>query len=52
MDTMEQGAAIQRALYQITGQRTVPNVFVNNKHVGGNDQVMRLYYSKQLHSML
>jgi glutaredoxin 3 len=34
---MDEGADIQAALLSLTGQRTVPNVFVNGKHVGGND---------------
>lgn len=46
------GAVLQRALLQITGQRTVPNVFINAKHVGGNDDVTALHYSQKLQSML
>jgi glutaredoxin-related protein len=34
---MKEGADIQSALQDITGQRTVPNVFVKGKHIGGND---------------
>lgn len=52
LDVMPNGAAVQRALYQMTGQRTVPNVFVHAKHVGGNDNVTRLYYNQKLQSML
>ena len=33
----ENGEAIQQALLDMTGQRTVPNVFVKGKHIGGND---------------
>ncbi len=29
------GKEIHEELFKITGQRTVPNVFVNNQHVGG-----------------
>lgn len=32
---MEDGDAIQRALADLTGQRTVPNVFVGGQHLGG-----------------
>jgi glutaredoxin 3 len=46
------GGAIQRALLQLTGQQTVPNVFIHSKHVGGNDAVSNLYNSKKLQSML
>jgi glutaredoxin 3 len=31
---MKEGAEIQNALLDMTGQRTVPNIFVNGKHVG------------------
>ena len=34
---MDEGADIQAALLAMTNQRTVPNVFVNGKHIGGND---------------
>jgi len=34
---MDNGSAIQNQLAAMTGQRSVPNVFVNNTHVGGND---------------
>lgn len=31
------GADIQAALLEWTGQRTVPNVFIGGKHIGGCD---------------
>lgn len=37
LDQMGNGSAIQNQLASMTGQRSVPNVFVNNQHVGGND---------------
>eukprot|EP00128_Syssomonas_multiformis_P008506 Colp12_sorted_trinity150504_noHs@35476 len=37
LDTLSEGPAIQDALLQLTGQRTVPNVFIKRKHVGGCD---------------
>ncbi|KAK3359497.1 thioredoxin-like protein [Lasiosphaeria hispida] len=30
------GADIQDALLKITGQRTVPNIFIGKQHIGGN----------------
>ena len=30
---------MQGALQELTKQRTVPNVFIGGKHVGGNDGV-------------
>ena len=40
LDTMgEQGTAIQAALKEMTGQGTVPSVWVNGKHIGGNSDL-------------
>jgi glutaredoxin 3 len=38
LDNMPDGADIQSALGELTGQRTVPNVFVAGKHIGGNSE--------------
>jgi glutaredoxin 3 len=40
LDNHEQGSAIQAYLQQLTGQRTVPNVFVKGAHVGGCDDTL------------
>lgn len=48
LDTMEDGAEIQEALYQITKQRTVPNVFIAGEHIGGNSDVQALHSSDKL----
>lgn len=42
----------QAALVQLTGQRTVPNVFIGGKHVGGLDRCQELEDSGELHKML
>ena len=52
LDMMQNGAAIQQALSQQTGQQTVPNVFIHAQHVGGNDAISKLHHSKKLQSML
>ncbi|KAL1522025.1 hypothetical protein AB1Y20_021670 [Prymnesium parvum] len=52
LDEREDGAQIQDALAAMTGQRTVPNVFVNGKHVGGNDDTRRAADSGKLQEML
>jgi len=39
LDEVKDGADVQAALLDMTGQRTVPNIFVNGKHVGGCDNV-------------
>ena len=35
LDKLPDGEAMQKALLQITGQKTVPNIFISDKHVGG-----------------
>lgn len=35
----DDGAAIQDALEEITGQRSVPNIFIDKKHIGGNSDL-------------
>ena len=39
MDPIDDGAAIQDALEEITSQRSVPNIFINHKHIGGNSDL-------------
>lgn len=46
------GPLIQNELYEITGQRTVPNVFIRKMHIGGNDDVQALLRENELASML
>jgi glutaredoxin 3 len=41
LDQENDGADIQRALQELTGQRTVPNIFINKKHIGGNSDLQR-----------
>lgn len=35
----DDGAAIQDALQEITSQRSVPNIFIDHKHIGGNSEL-------------
>ncbi|KZT30986.1 glutaredoxin [Neolentinus lepideus HHB14362 ss-1] len=42
LDEMSEGGEIQEYLLEKTGQRTVPNIFINKKHVGGCDAVTSL----------
>ena len=35
----DDGAAIQDALEEITSQRSVPNIFIAQKHIGGNSDL-------------
>jgi len=39
LDEVDDGAALQDALEEITGQRSVPNIFISQKHIGGNSDL-------------
>jgi glutaredoxin 3 len=52
LDQMESGREIQASLQELTGQRTVPNVFVKSKHLGGNDDTVRAQRSGELAKLL
>ncbi|KAI0117909.1 putative glutaredoxin [Nemania sp. FL0031] len=39
LDQVDDGAAIQTALYELSGQTTVPNIFIGQKHIGGNSDL-------------
>jgi glutaredoxin 3 len=52
LDQMNDGSEIQNALAEITGQRTVPNVWVKGKFIGGNDDVHSVLRSGKLKEML
>ncbi|KAK3370475.1 thioredoxin-like protein [Podospora didyma] len=41
------GDDIQAALLKITGQRTVPNVFIGQKHIGGNSDLEKVASNTQ-----
>ncbi|KAJ5295248.1 hypothetical protein PENANT_c001G00470 [Penicillium antarcticum] len=42
LDKMKDGGEIQAALQELTKQRTVPNIFINRKHIGGNSELQKL----------
>lgn len=52
LDKVQGGSETQAALLELTGQRTVPNVFVNGKHLGGCDDTLAAVRSGQLQKML
>jgi glutaredoxin 3 len=52
LDRRPDGAGIQQTLEIMTGQRTVPSVFVNGQHLGGNDDAQSAFRSGKLQSML
>ncbi len=43
---------IQSTLQQMTGRRTVPNVFIGGKTIGGGDETVALEQSGELRAML
>ncbi|GMN45929.1 hypothetical protein TIFTF001_015117 [Ficus carica] len=46
------GNEMQAALAEWTGRKTVPNVFIAGKNIGGCDSVMELHQSGQLVTLL
>ena len=51
LDQRSDGSQIQSYLYTLTGQRTVPNVFVGGKSIGGGDDTVRLKQSGELKTL-
>ncbi|KAJ5364226.1 glutaredoxin [Penicillium cataractarum] len=51
LDQDAEGSAIQAALEEISKQRTVPNIFINQKHIGGNSDLQAIK-SSQLPALL
>ena len=49
---LEDGAEIQDALLQKSGQKTVPNVYVNGTHVGGHDNTVEASTNGHLQFLL
>ncbi|KAJ4913428.1 hypothetical protein Rs2_08049 [Raphanus sativus] len=47
-----QGPQLQKVLERLTGQRTVPNVFVGGKHIGGCTDTVKLNRKGELELML
>lgn len=52
LDRVAGGSEKQRALLEISGQKTVPNIFINGKHIGGNSDLQTLARSGQLEQKL
>lgn len=52
LNQMDEGADIQDALFEINGQRTVPNIYIKGKHIGGNDDLQKLKRSGELDKIL
>lgn len=52
IDQHPNGYLLQQELTKLTQQRTVPNVFVNNTHLGGNDDTQRAHRSGALQQLI
>ncbi|CAH2072277.1 unnamed protein product [Thlaspi arvense] len=52
LDEREDGFSVQSALGEIVGRRTVPQVFVNGKHIGGSDDTVEAHESGELAKLL
>ena len=52
LDELADGADMQMELAQMSGQRTVPNVFIKGTHLGGNDDTQRAARSGKLQELL
>ncbi|KTW27772.1 glutaredoxin [Pneumocystis carinii B80] len=52
LDKIENGAEIQEFLFEMTSQKTVPNIFIGGKHIGGNSDLEGLRNSGELKKYL
>lgn len=52
LNTMDDGAEIQEALYELSGQKTVPNIYIDGKHIGGNSDLQELKNAGKLEQLL
>lgn len=47
-----EGAQLQKVLERLTGQYTVPNVFIGGKHIGGCTDTLKLHQTRELEPLL
>lgn len=52
LDELADGSEIQAYLLEQSGQRTVPNIYIKGKHIGGCDDILGLDQSGKLKAML
>mmetsp|Transcript_13123 Transcript_13123/g.24932 ORF Transcript_13123/g.24932 Transcript_13123/m.24932 type:complete len:106 (-) Transcript_13123:615-932(-) len=52
LDKIDSGSQMQKALAEITGQRTVPNIFMKGNSIGGCDDLMKLHSTGVLEQKL
>jgi glutaredoxin 3 len=44
----EHGLTVQEHLLAMTGQKTVPSIFIGGKHIGGNSDLQALHAANDL----
>lgn len=52
LDLRDDGGEIQQALSILVGRRTVPQVFIDGKHIGGSDDTLEAYQNGELAKLL
>ncbi|GAB4848507.1 Monothiol glutaredoxin-S6 [Ancistrocladus abbreviatus] len=52
LDLRDDGSEIQDILLDLVGRRTVPQVFVNGKHIGGSDDLHNAVLNGNLQTIL
>ncbi|KAF6018854.1 TXNRD1 [Bugula neritina] len=52
LDLISNGAEIQQVLLNLSSQKTVPNVYIKEKHIGGHDSVVALHRENKLLPMM
>lgn len=52
LDEDADGADIQNYLFEKTGQKTVPSIFIDGKHIGGSSDLASLESSGELKKLV
>uniref|UniRef100_A0A4W4EAA8 thioredoxin-disulfide reductase (NADPH) n=1 Tax=Electrophorus electricus TaxID=8005 RepID=A0A4W4EAA8_ELEEL len=52
LDLMDDGSSYQDVLHAMTGQKTVPSVFINKTHIGGCDKTVQAHKDGHLQQLL
>ncbi|OMJ72584.1 hypothetical protein SteCoe_28943 [Stentor coeruleus] len=52
IDKLPDGNEIENALFEITKQETVPNIFVTGMHIGGNSDLVKAIKDNKIQELL
>jgi len=52
LDKIDNGADIQQTLAEMSGQKTVPSVYIGGQHIGGCDSTLKLHTENKLLPMI